>query len=209
MRSRRRIHASRLWKNTGCIGKAEVVLPSWQVAPECLNHRWYASSSRPVSDLPDAFLHGCKGFGCNAQFDRAFLVEAAVAQEFAVFWPCHCALLLVDSEPESRIEPLERLHHVFTRALRPDVCVQVIRVADEGDSAFLKLLVHLVEEHVGHQRRKGTPLGGSLVPLHHHAVRHHAGVQVATDEPQHPLVADALRQPPHQHIVVDAIEEFL
>ena len=47
----------------------------------------------------------------------------------------------------------------------------------------------------------------SLLPLHHHPVGHAAGLQVATDESQHPLVPDALLQPSHQHVVVDAVEE--
>jgi hypothetical protein len=33
--------------------------------------------------------------------------------------------------------------------------------------------------------------------------------KVATDQSQHPLVLDALRQSPHDHIVIDAIEELL
>ena len=39
-------------------------------------------------------------------------------------------------------------------------------------------------------------------------VRHDTGVQVATDKPQHPLVADALRQPAHEHVVIDPVEKF-
>jgi len=53
------------------------------------------------------------------------------------------------------------------------------------------------------------PLGVSPRTAHRHAVDHDAGLQVATDEPQHPLVRDSLGQPSHCHIVVDPVEKFL
>jgi len=49
----------------------------------------------------------------------------------------------------------------------------------------------------------------SLVPLDHYPAGHHSRLEVAPNQPQHPLVLDPLGQPPHQHIVIDAIEESL
>jgi hypothetical protein len=76
-------------------------------------------------------------------------------------------------------------------------------------TALLQLLVDLVEEHVREQRRQGPALRRPLVPFHHHPVRQHAGFEIAADEPQHAAVADALRHPSHQHVVVYAVEELL
>nr|WP_196232587.1 hypothetical protein [Variovorax paradoxus] len=38
-------------------------------------------------------------------------------------------------------------------------------------------------------------------------MRHDAGVQVVTDQPQHRLVGDSLAQPIHQDVVVHAVED--
>jgi hypothetical protein len=40
-------------------------------------------------------------------------------------------------------------------------------------------------------------------------VRQDARLQVAANEPQHPLVRDPLRKPVHQDVVVNAVEELL
>ncbi len=45
--------------------------------------------------------------------------------------------------------------------------------------------------------------------LHRHPVDHHAGLEVAADQPQHPDVLDSLGHPSHQHVVVDPVEELL
>ena len=54
--------------------------------------------------------------------------------------------------------------------------------------------------------RKRPALRRALEPLAVHTVRHDAGLQVATDQPQHPLVRNPLGQPVHQDVVVDAVE---
>src|SRR6266508_3655470 len=74
-------------------------------------------------------------------------------------------------------------------------------------SASLQFLVDFIQQHIGCQRRQGTSLRSSLVPLYHHTVRKDSRVQVATDEPQDPTILNAFRQLSHQHIVVDAIKE--
>ena len=57
--------------------------------------------------------------------------------------------------------------------------------------------------------RERTTLWHPFVPLHHYPVGHDAGFEVATNEPQYPLVRDALLQPPEQNIEVDPVKESL
>ena len=47
------------------------------------------------------------------------------------------------------------------------------------------------------------------MPLDHHPIGEHARLEVAANEPQHAPVRDPLRQPSHQHVVVDPVEELL
>ena len=47
------------------------------------------------------------------------------------------------------------------------------------------------------------------MPLHHYPVAHHSRFEVATDQSQYPTVRDPLRQPSHEHVVIDAIEKLL
>lgn len=70
-----------------------------------------------------------------------------------------------------------------------------------------RLSIDFVEERVRKQRREGSALRRSLVPIHHDPRCHDAGIEVATDEPEHATVRDALREPAHQHVVVHPIEE--
>ena len=49
----------------------------------------------------------------------------------------------------------------------------------------------------------------ALDPLAVYPVCQDAGLQVATNQPQHPLVRNSLGQPIHQDVVVDPVEELL
>src|SRR6266849_3776423 len=57
--------------------------------------------------------------------------------------------------------------------------------------------------------RNWSSLRRTLQALHHRSVGHHTGVEVAANEPQKPRVADSSRQPSHQHVLVDPVEELL
>ena len=72
-------------------------------------------------------------------------------------------------------------------------------------TATLQLFVDFIKKHVGQQRRQGATLRCPLVAIHHDSVRHHAGIQVATDQHQHSIILDSSGQPSHQHIVVHAV----
>ncbi len=87
------------------------------------------------------------------------------------------------------------------------VDVPIVGVAYEGVVPLLQFPVHFVEENVGQQRRDRSPLRGPFVPLDDHPVDHHPCLKVATDQSQHPLVLDPLRQPSHQDVPVDPVEE--
>jgi site-specific DNA recombinase len=59
------------------------------------------------------------------------------------------------------------------------------------------------------RRSHRAALGRPLRPLEHDPVAPHSGLQVVPTQSPHPLVLDPLREPPHQHIVVYAIEALL
>jgi len=50
----------------------------------------------------------------------------------------------------------------------------------------------------------------SISPFHHHSpVYHDSRLQIAADYHEHPVIADASCESPHQYIVIDAVEELL
>ncbi|CAH1747837.1 protein of unknown function [Thauera humireducens] len=73
----------------------------------------------------------------------------------------------------------------------------------------LQFPIHLVEQHIGQQRRQRPALRRALKPLHDHAATHDPGHEVTTDQPQHGLVLDSPRQAFHQDVVIDPVEELL
>jgi hypothetical protein len=58
-------------------------------------------------------------------------------------------------------------------------------------------------------RLQRSALRRSFVHRTHQPILHHSGLQEATNQLQHTLVADSLRHPRHQSVVVDSIKEFL
>jgi len=57
--------------------------------------------------------------------------------------------------------------------------------------------------------RERPALRRAFEPFAVHPVRQDARLQVAANQPQHPLVRYALGQPIHQDVVIDSVEEFL
>ncbi|HJS21688.1 MAG TPA: recombinase family protein [Steroidobacteraceae bacterium] len=57
--------------------------------------------------------------------------------------------------------------------------------------------------------RERSTLRCSFQPLHHYPFRHHAGFEVATDQPQHATVLNPLGKLAHQPVVVDPVERPL
>src|SRR5262245_47303538 len=89
------------------------------------------------------------GFGCDAQLDfPSWSDPKRKTEELSFRGASNRALGLVDAELQPRIEATHRLHHTFARPLGPNVDVQIICVAHKRVSAFLKLLIDLVQEHV-------------------------------------------------------------
>ena len=76
-------------------------------------------------------------------------------------------------------------------------------------AAPFQFLVHLVQQHVGQQRRDWATLRRFLVSLHRHPVVHYPNLKVSSDQPQYGFVLDTLRQSVHKHVVVDPIKELL
>ena len=99
------------------------------------------------------------GFGGDAALHLASpSTPKGVAEELAVLRSIHRALGFVHAEAKTRVELPKQLHHALARSPRPHVYVAVVGIADERVSAFLQLLVDLVQEHVREQRRERSAL---------------------------------------------------
>ena len=73
-----------------------------------------------------------------------------------------------------------------------------------------KLSVELVQDDVREQRRERRALRHALIDADHDTVRqNHLGCQQPPDQDEQPTIPDSLREPGHQALVVDAIEELL
>jgi hypothetical protein len=75
-------------------------------------------------------------------------------------------------------------------------------------AATFELLVQIIQQQIGEQRRQRAALWRALVSHGADAVLHHPRRQEATDNPQQASVANAPRQAGHQDIVVDLVEKF-
>ncbi len=73
---------------------------------------------------------------------------------------------------------------------------------------MFELLVQIIQQQIGEQRRQRAALRRTLVSHGADAVLHHPRRQKAADDAQQALVADAPCQAGHQHIVVDPVEKF-
>jgi len=112
---------------------------------------------------------------------------------------------------------LDRAGNLYVTDLGKDLQVKkfapdgrpVFGVAAEGVAAPLQFLVEVVEHDVRQQRRERPALRRAGVSGRHNAVLHHTRLQVAADEAEHSLVLHFAGHAGHQHVVVDAVEEFL
>jgi hypothetical protein len=75
-------------------------------------------------------------------------------------------------------------------------------------TAVFEFLVQIVQQQIGEQRRQRTALRRALIARGAEAVLHHPRRQIAADNPQQALVANAPGQTAHHHVVIDPIEKL-
>src|SRR5688572_1970422 len=128
-----------------------------------------------------------------------------------LFGPSDGALRLVYLQAQSPFdERLDARHHSLPSSLATHVDVRVVRVANETVPTTRKLLVELIQHDVAQQWRERTALRHPFLRAHNDAVRqHHLRLQHLSDQYEQPLVVHSLREPRHEPLVVDSIEEFL
>lgn len=104
----------------------------------------------------------------------------------------------------SRTRCIRRCRLAITRSPTPDVHLHVIGVAAEAVAVAvavapaLQFLVHVVQQDISQQRAERPALGHALSAWLRQAVLEHAGFQITTNQVQHPLVAEAARDPGHK-----------
>ena len=69
-----------------------------------------------------------------------------------------------------------------------------------------QLLVEVIEQKIGEQRRQRTTLRSALVPVDAHTSLQHPRFEETTDDLQEAFIANAPRQTRHQDVVVDPVE---
>jgi hypothetical protein len=114
----------------------------------------------------------------------------------------------VDPELQALLDVLrDARHDPLARPSTPDIDAPVVGEAHEPVPAPLQLPVEVIEHDVAEQRRKRRTLRGSLLRRVHQPAIHDVRLQVAPDQPQHPLVMHPPCDPGHQNVVLNAIEK--
>src|SRR5262249_17721126 len=156
------------------LGEPEVTLPSVEIAPEALADLREALPGGTPGHRAYTLLQALDGLRCQAPANRSSRGHPeGEAKELPCRGARHLALGLVDAQLQPPKELAQRCHHPLARPLRPHIDVEVVSVAHERMPASLQLLVHLVQEHVGQERRQRAALRRSFLTLHHHPVREH------------------------------------
>src|SRR5438093_6690659 len=187
----------------------EVPSPSPQVYRQLGGSPLEAHASRPARQLPHSLLETLHGLRRDPP-QRPCPARKAKAQKLPLPRPRHRTLLSVHLQLELlRDEVTHALHHPLSPPLASDVDVAVVGVAYESVSASLQLPVQIVQHEVRQQGRQRSALRRPFIRWTHQPVLHHSGVDERPDELEQSLVRYPLRHPPHQHVVVDPVEEFL
>src|SRR5271157_1189569 len=101
-----------------------------------------------------------------------------------------------------------RSQRSFRRRWTAYVDVAVIRIAAEAVPSSLQFLIERIQIDVGQQRRQRSALRRPLHAGFHHPVHHRAPPQVLPNQMQHPFVTNHYRNPSHQNVVIDLVEEL-
>ena len=193
----------------GRLRQPEVRLPAWHIDPQIGNDLFHAATPAAARELAHALAQHVQRLTRNRQLGATLGRAEAVAQELAPPHRCHRRLRLVDLQLELGVADSQRLQHPLACPAALDIDVAVVGVTHEPVAPAFQLPIHFVQQHVGQQRAQRPALRRALHPLAANPVRHDARLQVAPDQPQLRLVRDALGQPVHQDVVVDAVKELL
>src|SRR3990170_3801510 len=133
-----------------------------------------------------------------------------IPEELAIPRTIHRTLVPIDLQTKPLLQvPGDRLHHPFPGCLRLHVDVTVVSIPAEAVAPPFQLLIQIVQQDVGEQRRQRAALRGSLFPGLGDSFDHHPGGKIPPDQSKETLVSDSSGHPRHQHVVVHTVEELL
>ncbi len=190
-------------------GETEVAPPATDVLREFLDHLPQTATSLVGGDLPDSVPEALYRFPVDAQLGCTARIGRAESQILPIPGPPNRALFVVHLESQLLLdEATDAFHHSFPCSLASDEDDTVVSVANKVQPAPFELLVELVEDDIGKQRRKRTALWGAFFGWTLQAVDHNPGGEETADEFKHPLVLDPCGQSAHQPVLLDSVEEF-
>ena len=119
------------------------------------------------------------------------------------FGTCSCKPV-----PRGLPSSVEQLH--TSRPLRPSLRSwrTVVGIAAKAQPASLQFPIQRIQVEIRQQRRQRPALRRALLASNRHPRRHHPGPQIPSDQPQHLLVPNHFRDPLHQNVMVDVVEEL-
>ena len=142
------------------LGKLEVRLPTRHIGLQALHYFRQAPPSQAAGQVSDALLKGLQCLSGHRTFDPLARTEPQfIAQELATGRLSNRRLGLVDLQMESIVELAQTIQHSFARAATAHVHIAVVGVAHEAMASRLQFPVHLVQQHIGQQRRQRPPCG--------------------------------------------------
>jgi hypothetical protein len=100
------------------------------------------------------------------------------------------------------------LHHSIPRSPALHQDDEVVGIPGEAVTSAFKLLVQVVQDDIGQQRRKWTALGNPDSGIQELTINQNPGAKVSSDEAQDSLVTNLSGHAVHQDIVVYSIEEL-
>src|SRR3990170_386922 len=132
-----------------------------------------------------------------------------IPEELAVPRTIHRTLVPVHLQAQPLLqEPGDRLHHPFPGCLRLHVDVTVVSIPAEAVAPPFQLLIQIVQQDVGEQRRQRAALRGPFFAGWRDSFDHRTGGEVPPDQPKETLVSDPSGPPCHQHVVVHTFKNL-
>ncbi|KTC43601.1 hypothetical protein AO262_27075 [Pseudomonas fluorescens ABAC62] len=124
--------------------------------------------------------------------------------------PRHAALFPIHRQFQTLIqEALNPGQHSFASTTTTHVNVRIVGITHKAMTPTFQLSVEFVGQDVRQQRRERAALRRPLLPSADDPTRHDSSLEVAANQPEHPLVFDLTLDVGHQYIVVDPIKELL
>ena len=165
-----------------------------------------AASSRTFEHARTASSNRLILARCNPQ-SRGFVPSEAIAQKLPLPRTRYRALGRIDRELERvRQKPADARHDPFPCLSASDIDIAVVRIPAEGMAPAFQFPIQSRQQDVRQQRTERPALRRAFRPRGNDPLCHHPRFEIPADEAQDSLVADLLREPLHQNIMIDTVE---